>query len=716
MSSLTLYRKKQYYFNGYDRLWSSWTDFNTQDTLSINSDSNALQMQVYSASLSLSSGQKMTGCQVKTNFSNQTGSGTWSGTIHAYLYTSDPTTAQSPTAVPSGYVAHVQKSVTIEDYAFTYQAFSFTGLNILSGTRVYVLFTGTPYGVTIFNFYSGADGQGQLSCSGTFASAYSLSVSPATVTAGGKVTLTVANGSGTSFSATIKYGSTTLATQSFTTGSVQITCPQSWFVTAGRTGYSSMSLSVTVTGGGQTLTGSFTLNAQALSLSVSPASVATGGSVTLTVANGVGYSLTATIKAGSTTLATQSFTTGSCTISCPKSWFTTAGNTTGKSLSLSVSVTGGPSMLTASFTLTAGSDMNPSVGTPTASVVDLTGNFPNTYIAGYSKVKVAASVSTGSNAAISTVKLSYPGGTTVTMSYNSSTGKYEATTAAPITVNTTITVTATDTRGLSGSKTVSVTGVYPYVKPSVAFDRTYTYRCDSNGDRQSGGAYYRVKATAAYADGLSGNALIKLTVKIKNTSAETAVTSGVQSGAIGSMPDPDKRYTIVVTVQDKVSAAVTKAFSLEGELHNIVVRQSADGTYLGVGKRPERASGYSDIELPRGSNLKIGSGWTFHQPGSSYSYSAMCFGYVQGDNLWLCFMPSLRGGDIVLTVTAITSANIFHVGGGRVLGSNATLTSYIQSTSQFGGGIRVKLTKSGGWGITDETPVTGVATFEYTAE
>ena len=456
-----------------------------------------------------------------------------------------------------------------------------------------------------------------ISCSGTFVSTYSLSVSPATVTAGGKVTLTVANGSGTSFSATIKYGSTTLATQSFSNGSVQITCPQSWFVTAGRTGYSSMSLSVTVTGGGQTLTGSFTLNAQALSLAVSPASVATGGSVTLTVTNGSGYTLTATLKYGNTTLKTQEFTTGSVTISCLKSWFATAGVSTSKSMSLSVSVTGGPSTLTGSFTLTAGSDMNPSVGTPTASVVDLTGNFPSTYISGYSKVKVSATVSTGSNAGISTVKLSYPGGTTVNMSLNSSTGKYEATTAAPIKENTTFTVTVTDTRGLSGSQTVSVTGVTAYTAPSITIDTGYTYRCNDSGAKTSGGTYFRVKAAANYYSSLSGNALVKFSVKIKGSSAETNLTSNVQSGAISGMSNPLIRYTIVFTIQDKVSAAVTREYTLGGMLRNIVVKRSQDGTYLGVGITPTRTRGPSCIELPDGGAILIGDA-AF--PDNGYNY------------------------------------------------------------------------------------------------
>ena len=258
----------------------------------------------------------------------------------------------------------------------------------------------------------------------------------------------------------------------------------------------------------------------------------------------------------------------------------------------------------AALTLTGTPSQPPTIGTPTASVVDLTGNFPNNYIAGYTKVKVRATVTPYNTATISSVKLSYAGGTTVNMTLNN--GAYEATTAQPITGNTTFTVTATDSNGQTASKTVSVTGVVPYTAPSITIDPDYTYRCDSGGTKTDGGTYYKVKATANYYSSLSGNSITTFNVKIGSGTA-TALTSGTQSGAISGMTDPTKRYTITLTVQDKVSAAVTRTYVLEGMTRNVVIRRSSGGTYVGVGTTPARSSGVSDIELPIGGEIFIGA-------------------------------------------------------------------------------------------------------------
>lgn len=261
----------------------------------------------------------------------------------------------------------------------------------------------------------------------------------------------------------------------------------------------------------------------------------------------------------------------------------------------------------ATLTLAEPAQQPPTVSAPTASVVDLTGNFPNAYIAGYSKVKVAAAVTKGAGN-ITAVRLSIPGGTTVNMTYNSSTQKYEGTTAEPIRGNATITVTATDSNGKTGSNAVSVTGVVPYTAPTITIDETGTYRCDSSGVKTDGGTYYRVKATANYYSGLSGNSVQTFTVKIKGSSTETALNSGQQSGAISGMTDAKLRYTIVLTVQDRVSGAVTREYNLNGMMRDLVMKRSSLGTQVGVGTTPTYSSNApSLIELPSGGIVIIGS-------------------------------------------------------------------------------------------------------------
>lgn len=508
MGSLTLSQKKA---RGQSSGWGGWGTITGADYIS--ADNSAFV--VYSANLNLT-GQKLTACQVKTNFVARSGS--HGATLRCYLYTSDPTVGD-PISPPSGYAAYADYSVTVPYYGL-YQTFSFSGLNITSGSKLYFWFVDYNSSSTADDMYHQATGNAYTAaptCSGTFADL-------------------------------------------------------------------------------------------PMSLTVTPESVSTGNKVTINVTNGSGKNLTATLKYGNRTLATQSFTTGSCQITCPKSWFDTAGVTMLKSMTIAVTVTGG---MAGNFTLTAGSDMNPIVGTPTVSIVQAASasDFPNTYLANISSAKVTASVDLPTDAIIGSVVLSFPGGTSVNMTYNSSTGKYEGTTAAPITGDTTFTVTATDMRGMTGSNTASISGVVPYSLPSAVIDEAYTYRCDVSGAKLSGGTYYRVKATASYYTALNGNSLQKFTVKIKGTSTETALSSGVQSAPISGMTNAKQSYTVVVTVQDRISGEITRELKLDGMLRDFVMKRSAnglEGPFIGIGMTPEHSSGAPTIELPSGAKIYIG--------------------------------------------------------------------------------------------------------------
>lgn len=501
MASISLYQKKARGVSG----WGSWHTVSGEDYITSDYNMHA----VYSASVNMTGASKMT----SVTFATVLGcTGTVAATIHAYLYTSDPTTGGSGSP-PSNYVGHYQTTRTI-DLNGLYLSFPISGLD-LNVSTVYIWITAS------YNVNSGM-----------------LSV----------------------------YDNTDV--------------PQYRNITA-------------------------TFSAAVMSLEITPNAVTAGNNVTLNVANGSGYTLTATFKYGSTTLKTQSFSTGSVNVSCPASWFDTAGVNYLTSMTVNVTVTGGTSTMSGSFTLNASSAMAPNVGTPTASIVQgasAAADYPSTYIAGISKVKVAVTVSARTNAAISSVVLSYPGGSSVSMSYNSSTGKYEGTTAAPITQDTTFTVKATDQRGLQTSKTVSVTGVVAYTQPSVTIN--IAYRCNSSGTEESGGAYFRIRATASYSTNLSGNSLKKLTAGVKNGAA-SSIISGTTSLPISGTTNPKSAYVIVVIVQDKVSGEIAKEITLEGLSRNFVVTRSGDGTYLGVGTTPSRTSGPSAVELPENGSFLI---------------------------------------------------------------------------------------------------------------
>ena len=355
-----------------------------------------------------------------------------------------------------------------------------------------------------------------------------------------------------------------------------------------------------------------TINRYALSLS--PEAVSTGNSVSITVANGSGVTFTASIQYtddedNTTVLATQSFDTGSCSIACDKAWFDDLGITEDQSVELDVVVTGGPETMTETLTLNAGDDMLPVVGTPTISLVQASSAslFPSTWLANLSKAKVEAAVTLPTDAEIYGVVLSNPGGTSVAMTYNSGTGKYEGTTAGPISGDTVFTVTAVDERGLAGSNTVSLTGVVPYTPPAVTIDKSSTWRCNSSGTKTRGGTYYRVRATATICTDLSGNSIKKLTTSVRGVSGSMHdITSGTQSQPFGDMANTNAVYTVVVTVQDQVSGEITAELTLDGAQRYVVVTRSNDGTYVGVGMEPTRSSGASSIELPAGSKILIG--------------------------------------------------------------------------------------------------------------
>lgn len=517
MSSLSLYQKKARTSSG----WGSWTTVSGTDL----TDQAVGYYVVYSAALSLTGGQHLTGCTVATNFVSR-GSNV-ARTLTCYLYNYDPTGSSSP---PSNYIGVSSVSVNFGTYGL-YQSFSFSGLDVSSGTRLYFWFSDTVSGASDYQY-------------------------------------------------------------SYNTGNGVLGDP-----------YAS---------------GTFT--AAALSLSLSSSNVTTGSNQIATIGNGSGRSCTVRVYYGSTLLYAAATSTGSLTIPVTKSWFTTAGLTAVQSFSVSMRVDE-DSSLYETFTVTAGSDMNPSVSAVTLEIVQ-SGNaatyFPSTYLANISKCKISATVAAGSNAAISSVKATYSGGPTngVTLTYNSSTGKYEGTTPA-LTTSVSFTVTATDQRGLTGSRTSSSVSVVQYSKPAININSTYTYRCNSSGTQESGGAYWKSYASATYYSSLSGNSLLQFKVQIQG---QTAIDqpNGQQTTVQGGSLNRTTNYTLVFTVQDKVSDPITKTFILESITRNVVIKRNNSGTTVGVGTTPTKADG-SSIELPLAGEFLIGGmqALSFYDPYST---------------------------------------------------------------------------------------------------
>lgn len=358
-------------------------------------------------------------------------------------------------------------------------------------------------------------------------------------------------------------------------------------------------------------------------LSLSKTATSTSGSIDITV-NYLPANTAVQAKYGSTVLKTNSYGSAKNQVTITYSssdlsaMFTATGVTTQQSVTITVLVNG-YSYTAASFTLSAGSGMGPTVGTPTATIVQgstVDSSLANVYIAGISKAKIAAAVTSSSGSSIQSVVLSYNGNSTA-MSYNSSTAKYEATTPGTLIGSTTFTVTATDARGLTGAKTVSVTDVKSWTEPSITFDTSKTYRCDSSGTQTEGGPYLRVKATLSCSTGVSGNGVRDLYCYIKEDPAAPrewlTLTSGVQSTAT-QLPNawPNSTVTVVVKGCDKIGGYTTRELQLAGAHRDFTLANYASTsagrrvTALGVGMAPDTSAAGDTVQLPAIGRFTIG--------------------------------------------------------------------------------------------------------------
>lgn len=280
-------------------------------------------------------------------------------------------------------------------------------------------------------------------------------------------------------------------------------------------------------------------------------SVTTSGSSTV-ANNGVvlsypgGTSVIATQKSGSTYYALTAEPLGAAPVTLTMTVTDTNGNTA-----------------TATQTVSTLSDSTPTMGTVSVAPVTATNpsNFPNVYISGRTKVTCAVAVTSPFSFSISTVTLSYPGGTTVNAQYKSGSGKWEATTAEPIPGNVTFTMTATDANGTTATKTVKLTEAIVYTEPYVTVNTPV--RCNSKGTKSAGGAYCKFTVTQHYCTDLTGNSVVKLTGGLKGGTAVDLV-SGTQV-IVSGLAIKTAAYVLEIIIQDQVSSEIKKYLVVAGQ-------------------------------------------------------------------------------------------------------------------------------------------------------
>lgn len=315
-------------------------------------------------------------------------------------------------------------------------------------------------------------------------------------------------------------------------------------------------------------------------INLSSGTVTTPGSQAVSINNGYEMTAEVTVTDGNGhTLYSGTTDTGSVTVAVDKTWFDTAGVITEMSFTATVTVVIDGITLTETFTVSAGPDAFPVIGTPTISPVN-SGNaqtyFPTAFIAGVSRIKAEVEITTPTDAELVTKNLTV-GSETVTLSYNSDTGKYEGTTSGTVTIGAGYSIIAADERGITAVASAQILGIQSYSPPVVNVEASGTYRCDSNGDKDIKGRYYKAKALAVYT-ALTGNALLTFEVKKRGEALGTALASGVQSGVLGGSLSQNTSETLDFVIEDKVSAPITFPFILKAPTKAITVSHDAGGT------------------------------------------------------------------------------------------------------------------------------------------
>lgn len=356
-----------------------------------------------------------------------------------------------------------------------------------------------------------------------------------------------------------------------------------------------------------------------LQLTFAAASVTTPGNQVVTITGSIPTSkiMAVTVRyggySGPLLFTGTSTSDGLITIPTSENWFDSAGITTSGEITVYVeaskTVSGNTYQGRGTFKVVAGEDAYPVFGTPAITPIN-TGpaltNYPSTFIAGVSRMKVAVEITRPTNAQLTSVEFGTSSGALISMSYNSGTGKWEAETDYTLTASTWVRIFATDQRGVSVSTAKTNVTVEPYVRPYVTIYPDMTYRCNSGGTEMDTGQYYRVKVMANIS-ALTGNAVTVLTVQRSDLANANAITSGVQSAVLDTS-DPMNQglpYTLIFTIQDKVMSRQF-TFDLEAPSRELVVHHSADGTNVGVGGVPTVTSGCSTVELPAGGKFMVG--------------------------------------------------------------------------------------------------------------
>ena len=228
-----------------------------------------------------------------------------------------------------------------------------------------------------------------------------------------------------------------------------------------------------------------------------------------------------------------------------------------------------------SIKVTAPSDAVPKVTGLTASIAgDSTVKKWGVYVQGFSSVKLDASGAEGARGStIKSFKFSGDGWTkTNAVSNAASSTATSETLASTGTVK--FTVTVTDSRGRTATKTVSITSL-AYSKPT--FSSASAVRANSDKTPNAAGGNILIKATAKCA-AVGSNAV---TVKAKVSSILTTATTVPSAGLLVTGASKTSQYTVTLTATDTLGGATERVLKVYTEARIQNVHKSGNGFAVG---------------------------------------------------------------------------------------------------------------------------------------
>ena len=376
--------------------------------------------------------------------------------------------------------------------------------------------------------------------------------------------------------------------------------------------------SLTISGGAFTMPASnVSITARYLKRStgsLNKTSMAGGSTVTLTISSeSTAYTHKYKLSFGTnmeTGLVNVAAGVSSVTISVPESWsnqIPSAASKTGGTLTLET-YSGSTKIGTytiSSLTYTVPTSAVPSIGTITTSIARTIGsktyaNVGNYYVQSHCGVRTQASASGSLSATISQMKLTISGYSGGSYSKTISSGSMDFTSGLlTISGSTIITVTATDTRGRTSSKTATIT-VSAYNNPAGSLK---VWRVDAQGQDDDVGQYGKYQITKSYTAIGSNSLTVQLTAS-GSTVTITGTTGDILPGNRKTF-NLQQEYTIKLTLTDAFETVVINQTLPSAKF---IIYVSANGNKLGFMKAAQYGAASAEtIEFSGNATIYIGN-------------------------------------------------------------------------------------------------------------